>query len=73
MGFWQLLASTIAKEIADSLTDEIVKIMRKGSRINEIGQEAGNLKEELANAKSTAEKEAVLDKVYDLINGVGRV
>lgn len=73
MGFWQLLASTIAEKVADKLTDEIVKIMRKGSRINEIGHEATSLKEELANAESAAEREAVLDKIHDLINGFNGV
>lgn len=73
MSFFQLLASSIAKEVADRLGDELVQILRKRSRMNDLDVEAVGLKKELAEAQSTAEKEAVLDKVYDLINGVGRV
>lgn len=73
MGFFQLLASAIAKEVAERLGDELVSILRKKSKMNELSVEAQDLKKELDQAKSTAEREAILDKTYDLINGVGRL
>lgn len=69
MGFWQMLASEIASQIADKIVDEVIIVIRKRTRMSEIEGAASDLKEELKNAESAAEREAVLDKVYDLING----
>lgn len=69
MGFLQLLASEIAKLIADRIADEVILAVRKKTRVAELDIAAADLKEELKNAESAAEREAVLEKVYDLING----
>lgn len=68
-----MLASEIASKVADKIVDEVIIVIRKRTRIGEIDKAASDLKEELAGAQSAAEREAVLDKVYDLINGFNRV
>ena len=73
MGFWKLLAAEIAHQIAEEITNEVVLIIRKRTRMGEIGQAASELKEELYQAQSAAEREAVLEKVHDLINGFNHV
>jgi len=68
-----MLASEIAGRIAEEITEEVILIIRKRTRVNEIGHEASALKEELRSAESAAEREAVLEKVHDLINGFNSV
>ncbi len=36
-----------------------------------IDKKASEMKEELKDAQSTAEREAILDKVHDLVNNLG--
>lgn len=69
MGFLEALLSGVLTRIADRIADEAILIVRKRTKVIEISKEASNLKEELKSAESTAEREAVLDKVHDLING----
>ena len=58
--------------LADRLADAVTLIIRKRLKYEEIDGEAKTLKEELRNAQSNAEKEAVLEKVHDLINSLGK-
>lgn len=67
------IGTTFIDKLANRIADEVILILRKRTRINEIDKEASNLKDELVKAESTAEREAILDKVHDLINNIGRV
>lgn len=71
MSFFKLLATAVAEEIAEQITDEVILQIRKKTKMIQLGGEAVDLKKELHQAESTAEREAVLDKVHDLINSFG--
>lgn len=64
------LLTSFVNRVAEKVADQIILIIRKRLKMSEIDKEAGSLKQELKSAKSNAEKEAVLDKVHDLINSL---
>lgn len=70
MGFLQALATEIAVRISESIAHEVIILLRKRTRMIELDEEADEIKKELALAESTAEREAILDKLHGLINGL---
>jgi len=73
MGFLEGLLAKFVTQVATRVAEEAILIVKKQTRMVQLDKEANQIKEELASAESAAEREAVLDKVHDLINGIGRV
>lgn len=69
MGFLNGLVSTFIEKLVNRITDEVILLIRKRMKMDQIDKEANELKAELAGAESAAEREAVLDKVHNLVNG----
>lgn len=67
------LVSAIAERVAERVTEEVILEVRKRSGIVEISKEAEDIKRELAQAESASEREAVLGKIHNLINGLDRI
>jgi len=61
------------EKLANRVADEVILFLRKRLQYQEIDKEAQTIKAELASAESSAEREAVLDKIHDLINRIDRV
>jgi hypothetical protein len=64
------LLTAFTNRIADKIADQAILIIRKKLKMGEIDKGAEALKQEVKSAISSAEKEAVLDKVHDLINSL---
>jgi hypothetical protein len=73
VGFFQGIVSMFIEKLANRVADEVILFLRKRMRLAELDKEAKDLKSELDGAASSAEREAVLDKIHDLINNIGSV
>lgn len=73
MGWLQRIVGMFVERLANRVADEVILFLRKRLRYGQIDKEAQEIKEELANAESNAEREAVLDKIHDLVNRIDRV
>lgn len=70
MSFLGGLATAFTKRIADRIADQVILMIRKRLKYGEIDKEAKDIKSELKLAQSASEREAILDKVHDLVNSI---
>lgn len=69
----QGIVSIFIEKLANRVADEVILFLRKRLRLEELDREASTIKLELRNAESNAEREAVLDKINDLVNNLRNI
>jgi urease gamma subunit len=67
---FQALISSFLNRIADRIVDHVIVQLRKQAKIMRLDKEGQAIKEELDKAQTPAEREAVLDKIHDLVNDI---
>jgi len=73
MSWFQRIVGMFVERLANRVADEVILFLRKRLSYDKINKEAQEIKEELASAESNAEREAVLDKIHDLVNRIDHV
>ncbi|MCP3684526.1 MAG: hypothetical protein GY861_17815 [bacterium] len=73
MGFLEGVLTKVLTSFANRIADEVILVIRKRTRMMELDKAAITIKDELSSAESAAEREAILDKVHDLINDIGSI
>jgi predicted NBD/HSP70 family sugar kinase len=67
------LLTSFLNRIADRIVDYVIVQLRKQVRMMRIDEEGQAIKDELSNAQTPAEREAVLEKIHDLVNNIDGV
>lgn len=65
---WNKIILLFADRVADRVEDRMDRWATKKTQFLEIDKEASEIKQELAEASTIEEKEAVLDKIHALAN-----